>query len=276
MRRAQFLGYELILFSIVLFVCCCTCLGGFVSQRRETNVRKGLTIPHYTAKRTIDSIVVDGKATEQSWKAAKRVGRFVTWDGKQHPDITDCKIVWDEKGLYILFVCRDADIQASLRRHDDPLWEEDVVEVFIDADGDEKTYIELVVNPLNTTFDNYLLRNPRENKRAAIHCWTCPGLTTSVTVEGSVRKPQDTGRIDGDKQWIVEMRIPFSSFVLTAGPSGKPPQDGDVWRMALTRYDRPEAKTLLHLAWSPPYARGWPHVTQRFGRVVFSSKGVSE
>lgn len=242
-------------------------------------------IPTYVVKRTVDAITIDGVASEQTWRRARRVRRFVGWDGAEVPDLTDCKMVWDDHALYILFVCRDEDIQASHARRDDPLWEEDVVEAFIDADGDGKTYVELIVNPLNTVFDNYLLRNPLKktgtkgvgevHPQAMIVSWTCEGLTSAVTVDGTVRDPAGpTGR-DVDRCWTVEMRVPFSSFVLTSAAMCEPPRDGDVWRIALTRYDRPDAGTFLHMAWSPPYQCGWPHETDRFGRAVFSAEPVS-
>ena len=242
-------------------------------------------IPTYVVKRSVDAITIDGVASEQTWRRARRVGRFVRWDGAKLPDLTDCKMAWDDDALYIFFVCRDDDIQASHRRRDAALWEEDVVEAFIDADGDGKTYVELIVNPLNTVFDNYLLRNPLKktgtkgvgevHPQAMIVSWTCEGLTSAVTVDGTVRDPAGpTGR-DVDRCWTVEMRVPFSSFVLTSAAMCEPPRDGDVWRIALTRYDRPDAGTFLHMAWSPPYQCGWPHETDRFGRAVFSAEPVS-
>lgn len=231
-----------------------------------------LPIPTYTARRAVDPIVVDGKATEATWQSAERLGRFVTWDGKECDDLTDVKVAWNDEALYILFHCRDTDIQASLTAHDGELYREDVVEVFIDADGDGKTYMELIVNPLNATLDNYLLCDPRENPNAGILSWSLKNWATAVSLEGTARAPADTAAIDVDTSWTVEMAIPFASFVLTPGPSGQPPREGEAWRMAFTRYDRPDPKTFLHTAWSPPYSCGWPHITRRFGRVVFSAQ----
>lgn len=227
-------------------------------------------IPTYVVQHTDQRISVDGRATEKCWQDAQRVPPLLMWDGKPAPDITECKLLWDDRALYVLFVCQDADIQASFRNRDEPLYQEDVVEVFIDADADEKTYMELIVNPLNTVFDNYLLCDPAINKSASVVAWTCTGWTTAVKVDGTVRHPRKKDSSEqADRCWTVEMRIPFATFVLTTGPSGKAPRDGDVWRAALTRYDRPDGRNLMHYAWSPPYSRGWPHVTRRFGRLVF-------
>ena len=232
-------------------------------------------LPTYTVQRAVDKIVVDGDASEQTWQKAARVSPFVTWDGQPTADVTDVKMAWDDQALYILFVCRDTDIQASLTNHDDPIYQEDVVEAFIDPEADEKTYMELIVNPLNTTLDNYCLCNPRYNPNAGILSWTLKDWQTAVKVDGTVRAPADVARKDVDRSWTVEMWIPFASVCLTDGPSGKAPPDGTLWRMALTRYAHPDGK-FLHTAWSAPYSPGWPHMTQRFGKVVFSTKPVGE
>ena len=243
------------------------------SPPAPNEVRTGeLPIPSYTVTRAAQAITVDGKADEKAWQQAERCSRFVLWNGKESADLTDCKLLWDDKALYVLFVCRDSDIQAKLKKHDDPLYSEDVVEIFLDADADMKTYMELIVNPLGTTFDNYVLRNPRDNSNAGIVGWTLRDWKTAVRVDGTIRDPQDpASKKDVDKSWTVEMAIPFSSFVLTQGPSGKPPRAGDIWRVAITRYDRPDPKTFVHTAWSPPYSQGWPHITRRFGKLVFST-----
>ena len=276
MPQTQTGSVNVLCLPLVAAVCASWGLAFAEETRRGDGPLGERPLPTYVARRVLDPIIIDGKAQEKTWQEAKRAAPWYAWDGKEHADVTDCKLAWDDKALYLLFVCRDDDIQASLRQRDDPLYSEDVVEVFIDADGDEKTYMELIVNPLNTVFDSYVLRDPRENRNAGIPSWTCAGLTTAVTVDGTVRNPKKSKPNDKDKQWVVEVRIPFESFVLTAGPSGKPPRDGDVWRMALTRYDRPDPKTFVHLAWSPPYSCGWPHVTRRFGRVVFSTKPAGQ
>ena len=232
-------------------------------------------LPAHTIRRTSDKIAIDGDAAEETWRKAERVSAFVTWDGKETPDVTDVKMAWDDDALYILFVCRDTDIQASITNHDGALYQEDVVEAFIDPEADEKTYMELIVNPLNATLDNYCLCNPRHNMNAGILGWTLKDWQTAVKVAGTVRPPGDAAKNDTDEGWSVEMRIPFSSVALTDGPSGKAPPDGAQWRMALTRYAHPGGK-FLHTAWSAPYSPGWPHMTERFGKITFSMKAVDD
>jgi hypothetical protein len=71
---------------------------------------------------------------------------------------TDAKMLWDDQNLYFAFECEDTDIFATMKVRDQHLWEEEVVEIFIDPDNDQQNYIELEVNPLNTFLDLFVLK----------------------------------------------------------------------------------------------------------------------
>ena len=58
---------------------------------------------------------------------------------------------YDDEYLTLIFRADDEDVVATMYEHDEPLWQEDVVEAFLALDG--TTYYELEVNPLGTTFD---------------------------------------------------------------------------------------------------------------------------
>ena len=53
-------------------------------------------------------------------------------------------MLWDGEYFYFGFACRDPDIWAIFTEEDDPMWSEEVVEVFIDPDGHAW---EVAVNP---------------------------------------------------------------------------------------------------------------------------------
>ena len=50
-----------------------------------------------------------------------------------------------------MFAAEDPDVHSDFVNQDDHLWEQDVIEVFIDADGNRRGYIELQVNPRTPT-----------------------------------------------------------------------------------------------------------------------------
>jgi hypothetical protein len=184
------------------------------------------------------------------------------------------------------FRCLDTDIWGTYERRDDPLYEEEVVEAFLCPTGDLRHYYEFEVNPRNVVFD------------ARVHCpdlhratmrvdisWDCPGLETSVLVEGILHTtPPDHRRPTTDhtevqrggdaanpstvnlqpSSWTVEMVIPFAAF-----PEVNPPRPGDVWRANFYRIDRADPPEFT--AWSPTLESPANfHVPERFGYLAFA------
>jgi hypothetical protein len=146
----------------------------------------------------------------------------------------------------VLFTCIDAEPWATITQRDGNLWEEEVVEVFIDPVGDLETYFELEVNPLNTVLDLVLRRN-RSGYRKDF-AWDCEGLRTAAvrTREG----------------WNAEFLIPFAALVPEA------PKAGDQWRVNFHRIDRPKNRDRELSAWKPTLLATF-HAPQRFGILQF-------
>lgn len=212
--------------------------------------------------RTKEAITVDGVLDEAAWRRAPSLP-LRDIKGRQAP-ITMVKLLWDDKNLYIAFNCADTDIWATKRQRDDFLWEEEVVEVFIDPDGDGRNYYEFQVNPLGTQIDLLIpdaVKGVRDTKRNAR--WNCKGWRSAVKVRGSVNRRDDT-----DESWTVEMAIPLSELVSPSSPSF--PRHGVVWRLNLYRIDRPKSQENdpLLLAWSP--CQRWFHEPEHFGQVRFT------
>jgi hypothetical protein len=129
---------------------------------------------------------------------------------------------------------------------DGPLWEEEVVEVFIDPVGDARSYFEFEVNPLNTVLDLVLRQNRSGWKKDV--AWDCEGFRSSV-------QRTDTG-------WNAEFAIPFGSI------TAELPVIGAEWRVNFCRIDRPMDLPRELSAWSPTLLATF-HELRRFGRVQF-------
>ena len=103
----------------------------------------------YAVQRALEPVVVDGKLDEFSWERAHQINHFERilndYDEVLFP--TRAKMLWDSDYFYFAFVCQDADMWAIYDQEDDPMWSEEVVEVFIDPDGDGKRYLELEGQP---------------------------------------------------------------------------------------------------------------------------------
>ena len=131
---------------------------GLPAQTRSAS-KTELDISRYIVKRTLGPIHIDGALEEPSWNAAASTGPFSLNEGKGLPaEKTIAKMLWDDQNLYFAFQCEDTDIFATMKIRDQHLWEEEVVEVFIDPDGDQANYIELEINPLNTFLDLFVLK----------------------------------------------------------------------------------------------------------------------
>ncbi|MFA0750207.1 MAG: hypothetical protein SLRJCFUN_000610 [Candidatus Fervidibacter sp.] len=212
--------------------------------------------------RTKQGIIIDGVLEEPAWRRAPSLP-LQDIKGRKAP-ATTAKLLWDDKNLYIAFDCADTDIWATKKQRDDFLWEEEVVEVFIDPDGDGRNYYEFQVNPLGTQIDLLIpdaIEGVKDAKRNAQ--WNCKGWRSAVKVRGTVNQHDDT-----DEGWTVEMAIPLTELVPPSSPFF--PRLGVVWRLNLYRIDRPKGqeKDPLLSAWSP--CQRWFHEPEHFGRVKFT------
>ena len=205
------------------------------------------------------AIKLDGKLSEKEWADAPSTGDFVrTMDGQPADQKTEAKLLWDDKNLYVAFINEDKDIWTTLDKHDDKLWTQEADEMFIDADGDGKTYVELQVNAKGATFDSYL-PTYRQNQND----WDS-GMKAGVQIDGTLNK-----RDDEDKKWTVELAIPLDA---ARGKDKEmknvPPKVGTEWRVNFFRMDQPNGRPQSGTGWSPPMVGDF-HALDKFGFLIF-------
>jgi len=148
--------------------------------------------------------------------------------------------------LCVRFDGRDDDtgVVATHTRRDDPLWEEDVFEVFLASEDPPHVYYEFEVNPLGTLFDARI-ESP-DLRRVSMRvetAWDCPGYEARVT--------------RGPRRWSASLRIPLAPLKAAAP---------ERWRANFYRIDRGARDEFS--AWSPTFADPADfHVPERFGRL---------
>jgi len=156
----------------------------------------------------------------------------------------------DAACLNVLFHADDDEVIAHYLGHDEPLYQEDVVEIFL-APLEITSYYEIEINPLGTTFDARI-ESPdgvRNTMKVDIG-WDCPGLFAAVR------------KMDGAVDTVV--RIPFDSI-------GARPASGTEWRGNFFRIDRSPAHGDEFSAWQPTMKNPADfHVAAAFGRIVFA------
>ncbi len=213
--------------------------------------------PVYEVARTGTPIKVDGRLDDNAWAGAVAVKLTNNSDGSPAASATEARILYDDEYLYFSFRCADENIWSTLKRRDQRLWEEETVEVFLQADPAQPSYIELEVNPLGTMLDIYLLDVRRPLRYES---WNSERLKWAVTVAGTV-----DGR-GGDREWACEVALPLED-VATA--PRLPPRAGDRWRLNLYRVEARPAAALL--AWSPTRKDDF-HLPAMFGWLVFTER----
>ena len=230
-------------------------------------------LPKYECVWIDGALKIDGALTEAAWALADTVELRTTDTGGKPKQPTEAKLLWNDQFLYVGFVCHDWDIWGTLRERDSALYNEEVVEVFIDADSDQRTYIELEVNPLNALFDAFVINGKdRGQGIRVLRDWNSKDLTHAVFVDGSVKAvplAERSGEISHpDRYWSCEIAIPFAD-ILTA--PNIPPHVGDVWRINLYRIERGRTKAEdEYSAWSPTWKVDY-HRPEHFGFLEFVS-----
>ena len=187
-------------------------------------------VRNYVVYRVDKEIVVDGKGNENSWKLIAWSEEFVDIEGPIKPVPkykTRVKMLWDDNYLYILAELEEPHVWSYYEKHDLIVFEENDFEVFIDPDNDTHNYFEIEINARNTIFDLFMAK-PYRNGGVPLITWDTPGLKSAVFVNGTINNPTDT-----DKNWTVEMAIPFSALRL--GVQTQTPKNNDLWRIDFSR-----------------------------------------
>ena len=159
---------------------------------------------------------------------------------------TEVRLGWEDDTFHGLFLCQDPQPWATKTKRNDSLWEEEVVEIFIDPFGDSISYFEININPLNTVADLFI-RRIRTGLRKDFS-WKCEGLVTAC---GTLAYG-----------WVAAFQIPFRALG-DCHPTRSP-----VWRANFARIERPKEGKRELTAWSPSFVESF-HVQERFGKLRF-------
>lgn len=188
-----------------------------------------------------------GEGDNVPWSEVKGVPLSDTVTGKTPRLATMVKACWTNQALHIRFEYEDDHVVATMTRHDDPLYEEDVVEVFLDETGEGSSYLEFELSPINVAFDAVVTLD----EDGTVHpdtSWNADGLSTAV------------GKLASGLRY-GEFRIPLANF-------RQPPEEGTAWRWNAYRIDDDKQGCRHYSAWSPTGKANF-HVPAKFGALMF-------
>ena len=259
---------NLFLVSWLAFSASCSLLS---AQGLFEKHKRFLTPPHaYVCHRAADTITIDGKLDEASWKHAATTAEFVDISGEDFPRPkyrTTAKMLWDDEFLYVAAEMEEPNLQASLTEHDSIIYRDNDFEVFLDPDGDGKNYFEIEINAFGTLFE-LMLDKPYRVGGNFLTQWDCPGLKSAVRCTGTLNDASDR-----DRGWVVEMAIPRKALTLNFD---NPLQAGKCWRVNFSRVQwlkkgGPEENWV----WTPT-GKIDMHMPERWGYVFFSNTNAGD
>jgi len=215
------------------------------------------TTSHYVARRMVaeqGSLLEGG---DGAWAGADRI----TWG----PDAiaTSFRALWSGEGLAVRFDVTDPSPWHTLTQRDARLWNEEVVELFLDVGATGRSYAEIEWNPANTVVDLWVDRPESRFDKD----WDAVGLESRVHP-----RKDPAGRTTG---WTAVAFLPWSSLAARApAGTGLPPKPGDRWRFNVFRIERPSGpaepeKDVQYLPWSPTGQTSF-HVPRAFREIEFA------
>lgn len=153
--------------------------------------------------------------------------RAATWQ-------TQTRLCYDATHLFIHFSAIDPDIWGTYTERNDPIYDEEVVEIFIGpGEATPIDYYEFEVSPNGVLLD------------VKVHCphgdrtdidlnfgWNCPGLHWGAQ------------RNDAQQRWQAFYALPWASI-------GAPDQLPTLWRANFYRIERPRQQSAEFSCWSP-------------------------
>lgn len=205
-----------------------------------------------------DGVTVDGKLDDGIWENVDNLSLSPL--GSQKKLATDVRAFVSGEHLFVGAKMEDEHAWGTLEERDSKTWEEEVLEMFVDVDGNGKNYMEFQIAPTGTIFDANFESVDTKNIGKAKK-FDLEGLESAVHVEGTLNDNSDD-----DEFWSVELKIPLASIPDVDGP----PSDGDQWAVNLYRFDRPTDDETLAFAWSTR-PQGDFHQVRHFGTWTFTS-----
>ena len=147
---------------------------------------------------------------------------------------TVTRVCYDTRALYLRFDCDDRDIWGTHTQRDQPIYNEEVVEVFLaPGEADPVHYYEFEISPNGVLFDAKIYNPTSERADMVVDAnWNCNDIRWQAQ------------RNDAEGHWWAILILPWEGVA----PPGNLPS---TWRANFYRIERPRDAEPEFGCWSP-------------------------
>lgn len=242
---------RLALHSFVLATAFCT---ASELSAQEKTAAPTLTVEH------CDDFSVTGKGDAKAWEQAEWVTLNRRPNGK-HDYKSRIKMLYSDKGVYVLFDATDKILTATMQEDFLDLWNEDVFECFFWTDEEHPIYFEYEISPLG--YELPILVPNLEGKFLGWRPWHYEGdrkIQKKVSATGG--KNASMADVSG---WRAEVFFPYELFKPL---QNLPPRKGTTWRANFYRVDYDDEKVT---GWDWARVGSSFHDFRNYGTLVFGT-----
>lgn len=201
------------------------------------------------AYRTYESVEIDGDLTEEDWKHAEPIDRFVQiepYEGEISSESMEVRVLYDDENIYFGFTCFDSDISKlvanEMRRDSRDLHENDNVFLLLDTYNDRRSGFFFRMNALGAIQDRAV---------------TNSGDTFNSDWDAVVACKSKIN----DTNWTAELSIPFSQLRFEKS-------DSMAWGMNTGRGLARNQEEMIWVPVSASYGGRAKYRTANLGNVV--------
>ncbi len=205
-----------------------------------------------------EDFTITGNGDAKAWKSAEWVPLHLR-PGAQHDYTARFKMLYSERGVYVLFDGSDQTLTATMKEDFLDLWNEDVFECFFWTSEEHPVYFEYEISPLG--YELPILVPNLGGKFLGWRPWHYEGdrkIVKKVSASGGAN--ESMAKVKG---WRAEVFIPYQ---LLEPLQNVPPTSGTQWRANFYRVDYDDQQVS---GWD--WARVGPsfHDFNNFGTLVF-------
>jgi hypothetical protein len=208
-----------------------------------------------------EDFILDGRGSADNWTKTPWINLPIQeTSGVRYT--TKAKILYSSTGVYFLFHCMDSKITTEVTRDFGPLYQGDVVEVFLRPDLSVPIYFEYELSPLDYELP-LLVPNIHGKFQgwAPAHYQGRRKVRHATNVTGGLKKAGEAV-----SEWTAEIYVPFA---LLSPLVTLPIKRGTRWTANLYRIDHDSGYTSWSWRKTTPGVRGSLHEFKKFGTVVF-------